>query len=89
MIVRLDLECARPTVTNVDDSGILPWSLQNAPAASGQPLEMNARRFIGAVLAPHHAENAELSARWLAPTQQRFDALVLLQRQAVVAEFRE
>src|SRR5271157_184582 len=59
MIVRLDLECASPAVADVDDAGILARPLHHQFAARGQAFQVNARRFIGAVFAPHHAEDAE------------------------------
>ena len=59
MIVRLDLERAGPAVADVDDAGVLARPLHHQLAARGQPLQMHARRFVGAVLAPHHAEDAQ------------------------------
>src|SRR5207247_1647978 len=47
---------------------------------------MNPRRFVGAVLAPHHAENSQLSERWLPSAEQRFDSVVFVGRQPVVAQ---
>ena len=47
---------------------------------------MNARRLIGAVLAPHHAENSQLRPRRLAPAKQFFNPLVFISRQAVVTQ---
>src|SRR5581483_1067784 len=84
MIMRFDLEGAGPAIANVDDAGILPRALHNQFAASWQPLEMNSRRFIRAVLAPHHAENAQLGERGFASTQQALDFVVLIGSQAVL-----
>src|ERR1700690_421097 len=47
---------------------------------------MNARRFIGAVLAPHHAEDAEFGDRGLAVAEKLLDLLVFLGREAVLPE---
>ncbi len=66
MIVRFDLERACPAVADVDDAGVLARSLYHQLAARGQPLEMHPRRLIGAMLAPHDAENAQLRHGWLA-----------------------
>src|SRR6516164_7757363 len=50
---------------------------------------MHARRFVRAVLAPHHAENAKLGECRHATAQQLLDLGVLLGRQAVLPnEFR-
>ena len=43
MIVRFDFERACPAVTNVDDAGILPRSLDYALAPGGQAFQMNFR----------------------------------------------
>src|SRR5262249_47658804 len=85
VVVRLDFESARPTITNVDDARIFAGALHHAAAARRQPLQVRARRFVGAVLAPHHAENAELGERRLA-AQRLQDALVFLGRDAVLAQ---
>src|SRR5260370_38974562 len=61
MIMRLNFERASPPVTDVDDPGILSRPLKHAAAMRRQPLQMPPRRFVGAVCAPHHAENSELS----------------------------
>src|SRR5207237_2619276 len=86
MIVRLALEGTGPAVPDVNDSRVLARPLQDTAAVSRQSLEMNARGFIGAVLTPHHTENAELRERWLAPAQQGLDAVVFVERQPVVTQ---
>ena len=60
MIVRFHLERGGQAVANVHDAGIFAGSLQHLRAARGQALQMHAAGFVGAVLAPHHAEDAEL-----------------------------
>src|SRR5437660_12471080 len=60
MVVRFDLERRDEAVANVHDPGILARALHHELSARGQALEMNFARFVGAVLAPHHAENAQL-----------------------------
>ena len=84
--MRLNLERACPAVTDVDNSSILPRSLQHSLAARGQPLQMYARGFIGTVLAPHHAEDAEFGERGLASSEEFFDILVLVGREAMLSE---
>ena len=85
VIVRLDLECAGPAVTDVDDARVLAGPLHNALAASGQALQVNARGLIRAVLAPHHAKDAQLGER-RRPAQRLQDAPVFLRRDTVVAQ---
>ena len=84
--MRLDLERARPAITNVDDAGILSGALQHVFAARGQALQMHARRFIGAVLAPHHAEDAELREGGFASPEKLLDLLVFIRGEAVLAD---
>ncbi len=86
MIVRFDLEGAGPAVANVDDARIFSRALQHAAAVCGQPLEMHARRFVRAVLAPHDTEDAEFGKRRLASAEQRLDSLVFVRRQPVTAQ---
>ena len=86
MIVRFDLEGAGPAVADVDDAGILSRPLQHAFAACGQPLQMHARRFVGTVLAPHYAEDAEFGKRRLAVAEKLLDFLVFVGSKAVLPE---
>ena len=85
MIVRLDLEGAGPAVADVDDAGVLARPLHYAAAVRWQAPQVNARRLVGAMLAVHHAEDAELGQAGLA-AQRLQDAFVLLGRDAVVAQ---
>ncbi len=84
--MRLNLERARPPVADVDDPRVLPRPLHHQLAARGQPLQVHARRLVGAVLAPHHAEDAEFGQRRRPPAQQLLDFGVLLRRQAVLPD---
>src|SRR5690348_2168536 len=59
MIVRLDFENGDEAVADVHNAGIFARALDDARARGRQALEMHFAGFIGAVLAPHHAENAE------------------------------
>src|SRR6185369_4813510 len=79
MVVRLDLERAGPAIADVDDPGIFTGALHHKFAARRQTLEVYARRFIGAVLAPHHAENPKFGhGRGAAKPLQ--DSLVFVRR---------
>src|SRR5882762_80150 len=60
MVVRFDFEGGDEAVTNVDDAGVFARALHDELAARGQALQVNFARFIGAVLAPHHTEDAQL-----------------------------
>ena len=84
--MRLNLERARPAVADVNDSRVLPRPLQYTLAVGRQSLQVYARRFIRAVLAPHHAENAEFGERRLASAKQLLDPLVFVECYAVVAQ---
>src|SRR6266849_704541 len=86
MIVRLDLERARPAVADVNNAGILARPLHHHLAASLQPRQGDARRLVVALLAPHHAENAELGPRRFASAPQLFDFLVLVRSKAVLPD---
>ena len=84
--MRFDFERASPAIADVDDARVLARPLHHAPAARRQPLQMHARRFVGAVLAPHHAEDAQLGDGRLAPAEKLFDFLVFFRREAVLAD---
>ena len=66
VIVRFDLEGDGEAVADVDDAGILARALHHLRGLRGQALEMDAAGFVGAVLAPHHAEDAEFGEIGLA-----------------------
>src|ERR1039458_7533078 len=85
MIVRFNFERAGPAISNVDDAGIFARPLQHQFAARGQTLQVNARRFIGTMLAPHHAEDAESSCSPPASTAPRSPAPANLCRAAPIA----
>src|SRR5438067_3460349 len=70
MIVRFDFEGASPAIADIDDAGVLARALQHTARTRRQPPQVHARRFIGAVLAPHHAENAKLSPAGVTSAQQ-------------------
>ncbi len=76
MIVRFDFERDRVAIADVDDARVLARPLQHQLAARRQLLQMNTRAFVRAMLAPHHAEDAEFGIGRLAP-EQRDDLFVL------------
>src|SRR5580693_8990477 len=86
MIVRLDLESARPAVANVDDAGILARTLQHACAADRKAFQVNPRRLVGAMFAPHYAEDAEFGERRLAVPKKLLDPFVFVEGEAVLPE---
>src|SRR5690348_15573193 len=89
MIVRLDLERACPAVTDVNDARILARALHHKLRARRQTLQMHARRLVGAMLAPHHAEDAQFGQGRRTSAEQLLDLGVLVGRKAVFAdEFR-
>src|SRR5512143_2970830 len=60
VVVTLHLENAGIAVVDVDDAGVLAWPLQHPRRLGRKLAQMDARRLVGAMLAPHHAEDAEL-----------------------------
>src|SRR6185436_8061146 len=67
MIVRFDLERRHVPAADVDDPGVLARPLDDQLSARRQFLQVQPRALIRAVLAPHHAENAELRIGRFAP----------------------
>ena len=59
MVMRFDLKGAGPAIAYVYDPGIFAGPLHYKTAARGQAFQVYARRFIRAMLAPHHAEDAQ------------------------------
>ena len=85
VIMGLDLEGAGPAVADVDNAGILSRPLHHARAARRQPLEVDARGLIGAVLTPHDAVDAQLGQPGR-PPQGGHDTLVLFGCDAVLSQ---
>src|SRR6516164_1737382 len=83
MIMRFDFENRADPVADVHHSCILSGSLHHARPGGRQPLQMHARRFVRAVLAPHHTENSQLRVIRIAP-QNLLNASVFLRRQAML-----
>ena len=67
VVVALHLEHGRLAVANVDDACILARALDHLRALGRQLLQPHPRGFVGAMLGPHHREDAELGQRRLAP----------------------
>ncbi len=59
MVVRFDLEGDHVAAANIDDARVFAGPLHHQFAARRQLLQMQPRTLIGAVLAPHHAEDAQ------------------------------
>src|SRR5260370_25352753 len=84
MVVRFDLKGAHPAVAYIDNPGVFPRALHDPRTARRQAFEMYTRRLVRAMLAPHHAEDAQLGDGRRA-AQVLEDLLVLLFRDAVLA----
>ena len=78
VVVRFDLEGDDVAAADIDDAGVFAGPLHHQLAARGQLLQMQARALVGAVLAPHHAEDAEFGVARLAA--QDVDDLVVFGR---------
>ena len=83
MIVRFHLEGHAPVIPDIHHAGVLARRHDHALARRRQPLQMHPRRFVRAVLRPHHREDAELRHVRL-PPHDLLDLLVLLGRQIVL-----
>jgi hypothetical protein len=71
---------------SMNDAGVFSRPLQHALAARGQALQVNARRFVGTMLAPHHAENSEFGERGFSSSEKLFDLFVFFGSEAVLPE---
>lgn len=85
MVMALHLEHDRLAVADVDDAGVLAQALDHPRRLGRQPLEVDARGFVRAVLVPHRRENPELGeSRY--PSDQLQDALILVRLQAMAGD---
>src|SRR5262249_42751475 len=84
MVVAFHLEDGGVAVADVDDAGVLAWPLEHPWSLRWQRAKMHARGFVGAVLAPHHREDAELDETRLA-VKEPFDASVFFVAEAMLA----
>ena len=85
VVVRLHLEDGAPAVADVDGTGILAGAYDDLRPGRGQRAQMDAARLVGAVLAPHRAQHANLGGVGLAaePAQRKvilFIGQVVLER---------
>ena len=85
MVVALHLEHDRLAVADIDDAGVLARALDHPGGLGRQALEMDARRFVRAVLVPHRRENPELGKARHAPDQFQ-DALILVRLQPMAGD---
>ena len=85
MVVALHLEDDGVTIADVDDAGVLARPLDHLRALGRQLAEPHARGFVGAVLAPHHRENAELGQRGCA-AQNAEQPLIFVGREPVLGD---
>ena len=85
MVVAFHLEDGRVAVADIDHAGVLARALEHPRRFRRQLAQVRARRFVGAVLAPHHGEDAELDEIGLA-VHERFNASVLVLGEAVLAD---
>jgi hypothetical protein len=83
MIVRFDFEGGNEAVADVHDTSVFTRALHDEFAARGQSLQVDLAGFVGAVLAPHHAENAQFGDVWVA-AKDLLDARVFLARDAML-----
>ena len=60
VVVGLDADGHGDAVADVDDPGVLARADQHVGALGGQPPQVDPRRLVGAVLAPHHGEQGQL-----------------------------
>ncbi len=54
VVVTLDTQCDGDAITDIDDAGILAGPHQNLWRLGREPLQVNPRGLVGAVLGPHH-----------------------------------
>src|SRR5262249_52951074 len=85
MVMRFDLVCNGQAIADIDDAGIFAGALQDGGPLCRKTPQMDARTLVAAVLAPHHAEDAELREVRFA-LQNADNLLVFALRQAVLAE---
>ncbi len=85
VIVRFDLEGDDVAAADIDDAGVFARALDDELAARGQLLQVDAGALVGAVLAPHDAEDSELGEVGFA-AEDGDDFLVLLGREVVLGD---
>jgi hypothetical protein len=85
MVVRLHLEDGGEAIPDVDDTRVLAGTLDDARPLRRKALQVNARGLVAAVLAPHHAEDAELRVGRRAP-ERLLDHAVFVGRELVLLD---
>ena len=86
MIMGLDFEGDRQSVAYVDDPGVLfSGPNKNPRGPGGKCSKERAAVFVGAMLAPHHREYAQLRVSRL-PPKNTFKLFVLLGGEIVPAD---
>src|SRR5438477_1176064 len=86
MIVRLNFECDREPVADVDDAGVLLARTDEYFLRPGREgFEQRSGALVGTMLAPHHREDAQLGVIRVA-AEDFLDAPEFLWRQAVLLD---
>ncbi len=85
VVVAFHLEDGGIAIADVDHACVLAGALQHPGGLGRQLLQMDAGGFVGAVLGPHHAEDAQFHETGFA-VQQLLDPAVFLIGQAVFAD---
>ena len=85
MVVAFHLEDAGIAIADIDHPGILARALDHPGRLGGQLFQMGAGGFVGAMLAPHHAEDAQLDKGGLAAHQLQ-DAVIFGVRKPMLAD---
>src|SRR5258708_10286468 len=67
MVMAFDFEDRRPSVADIDRAGILARPLHHQFALRRQLPQMNPRRFVRAMLRPHHRKHSKLGVGRHAP----------------------
>jgi hypothetical protein len=60
MVVTLDTQRNRYAIANIDHASVFTWANQHVVGFGGQAFEVNARRFVRAVLGPHDRIHGQL-----------------------------
>ena len=85
VVVRFHLEDDGITVAEIDDTGIFAGTLDDLGPGRRQRLQPDAGRFVRAVLAPHHREDAEFANQRFA-SEDIEEALIFLRFEAVLGD---
>ncbi len=84
VVVALHLEDTRIAISDIDDARILAWPLDHDCALGRKLAQMHAGGFVGAMLAPHHREDAQFDEIGLA-VQKPLDARIFVRRKPMLA----